>query len=156
MRRLPAGPARHRDRDQLQRLAGIRADDAFGIDLVPERLCSAVVEHEVAVVQDPRNSELGDLAAHDPADADGRAAQRAPGDRNRNARDRVVDDLVAIQDARRVGALVAAEGNCDNHGIVGDMIGFGCGHVLRIIDGWNAVPRRTALLKVVERDGLPG
>ena len=86
--------------------------------LAPEALvpgCGpAVVHQEVRVEEQAADPEREPLAAHLAAERHGAVAERVVGDRDRNAAQGVVDDLVPDKHAQRVGAGGAPEPHPDD------------------------------------------
>jgi hypothetical protein len=75
---------------------------AGAVELLPPALGLAVVHHEVVVAQVAGGPERQRAGADAALECHGAVAQRAVGDRDRPARDRVVDDLVPDQDLQLI------------------------------------------------------
>jgi hypothetical protein len=103
-----------------------------------------VVHHEIGVAQLASRAEVEHLRRRAPIEHDGRVAQRAVSDSDRDAADDIVDDLVPDQDAQRVGARVPANLQSD-HGIIGaEFPILGSGLEKRLVDGRDTVLRRAS------------
>ena len=111
-----------------------------------------VVHHQVRVAQLAGGTEVQHRIADPAVVDDRRIAERAEGHRDRDAPDRVVDDLVPDQNLERVGAVVIADEEAD-HGLgIGQILDLGGGGEERIVDRGNAVLGRTAGDDLVEGD----
>ena len=123
-----------RQRDQIKRFSGQGPNNSFGYDLIPKRFGIAVVKNQVAVVQQARHTKFGDRVAYLPTHADGRAAERAPGDRNGLSCNRVINDFVMIANLCRVCAELLAKSNGDDDIVVADVRGVSRRNEFRIVD----------------------
>jgi hypothetical protein len=84
-----------------------------------------------------------------------RVAERAVGDRDRPAAERVVDDLVPHQDLERVGAGLATELDGQHRLAVGEpLLGVGLRGGLGLVDRGDAVTRRAARLELRQRHAV--
>jgi hypothetical protein len=131
-------------RQKLELSSKQRADDAVAAELLPPALGLAVVHDEIRIAQLPGGAEAQNAAAQAPIEDDRGIAQGTPGDRDRPAADRVVDDLVPDHDAQRVGLGFAAGGDRDHRRTRGEVTGLRDRRKEQIIDGGYAVLGRAA------------
>lgn len=110
----PRVPACVGERHARQRCSLERAGHGAPGNLRPKRFGCAVLKEHAAVVEQPRNAKARGLPGHACIQGDARAAQRAVGDGNRFVAEAVVDDLVPVEDARRLGTRDAVARNAEN------------------------------------------
>jgi hypothetical protein len=120
MRREPVAPADERrvERDQAPTCGRRRTGDRAAQQLAPQALAAAVratvVHEQVGVIEQPADAEFEHGAVHRPLEGDGAVARRVVGHDDRHAAERVVDDLVAVEDAQGIGPRLPVDRHADD------------------------------------------
>ena len=102
MGRAPFHPGRMLEKDRCESLAGQRACNGMHRYLRPQALRLMVVHEEIALIEQTGDTERIQTPLHDSIKRDAGAAERAIGDDHGGAADRVVDDLMPIENLDRV------------------------------------------------------
>jgi hypothetical protein len=125
----PALPARdhHRAKGELDAGAGERPDHGAAGELVPEASGRLVVHQLVGAVEKARGAEDEGLvpALDRGLEQDAGAAERAIGKAHRHATDDVVEHLVPVHDAERIGPGIAVDGDAEDRLLRRQIVGLG-------------------------------
>jgi hypothetical protein len=114
----------------------------------------SVVQQNVAVVEQPGDSEVQRLATRLGIEGDAGTAQRAVGDCHRRIAVAVIDDLVPVQDPYRIGTRDAAMDKAE-HAVVRTQARGRRSDELRPVDRRDAVFRRAAAFDFRRVDQRP-
>ena len=137
---LPAGD-HHRPNLELDARTGERPHNGPVEELVPKRIRLAVVHQLVRAIEEARGAEDEGLGPprHLGLEKDARAAQRAVGERHGHPADHVVEHLVPIEDAQRIGARITLNLDAEHELVVAEVGGVGGGNVGGVDQGRDAV-----------------
>ncbi|MPY93721.1 MAG: ATP-binding cassette domain-containing protein [Acidimicrobiia bacterium] len=147
------GPRRQRHREGVELHASEHAEDPLPGEVPPQRAGLAVVHDQRAVPQRPGYAEVEHPAVVAAIVGERRVAQRAVGDGNRDAVDRVVDDLVPGEDLHRVRTGVAVDLQHEHGLAVPEEDHVLDGVEAGLVDGGDAVGGRAAGPQIARHDG---
>jgi len=143
MQLAPLAPGHHARPQENQALPERRARHRLGPNLRPQALAIAIIKEEIGTVEETRHTK-DPLAPADPAIEDHRrSAERTVGDQDRSPPERVVDELVPLENRDRIGRRFAADDNADDP-ILGVPGSFAGRDRRGIHEGRNSVSRRSA------------
>ena len=103
----PARPRDVFDGKSVEPAPVVAPTDRFTCQLRPQRARLEVIHHEVAAIEQARNTEAKPHAVDRGFERDATHAQWTPGDQHRLGADTIIDHFVPVQNAYRVGTRLA-------------------------------------------------